>query len=228
MANVLKSHSISDATDAARAVSGLAGFNLNDLADEGRARLDQCREAVQKMLADAAVEAEQLRIAADARGYQEGLDRAAVDADKKLKAEADRLAKKGLQSIGDAVTQLHRTYDAWMQVYSQKLIAIALASAERIVRQKLTEEPAILVRWAEEALTSTRTATKLVLAVHPETLATLGEALDQMLAAPDLPEQTHVEPDESLARDSVVVRQVGGDISAGLDAQLDRLAEMLS
>lgn len=227
MANVLKSQSTTDKTDAARTVSGLAGFNLNDLADEGRSRLDQCRVAVQTMLNEAAIEAEKMRVAAEAKGYQQGLDRAAIDADKKLKAEADQQAKKGLQLISAAVTQLHATYDGWMQSYAERLTSIALASAERIVRKKLTDEPEILVRWAEEALTSTRTATKLVLAVHPETLATLGEALDQMLAAPGLPEQTHVEPDETLPRDAVVVRQVGGDIDAGLDAQLARLTELL-
>ncbi len=228
MANVLKSNSTVQRTDAARSVSGLAGFNLNDFADEGRTRLEQCRAAVQKMLGDAKIEAEQIRAAADARGYEEGLARAAVDADKKLKAEADLQAKKGLQLISAAVTQLHATYDVWMKEYADRLTSIALASAERIVQKKLIDEPEILVRWAEQALTSTRTATKLVLAVHPETLATLGEALDQMLVSPGLPEQTHVEPDETLARDAVVVRQVGGDIQAGMDAQLARLAELLA
>ena len=34
-------------------VSAVAGFNLSDLADEGRTRLEQCRLQVQEMLAQA-------------------------------------------------------------------------------------------------------------------------------------------------------------------------------
>ncbi|QDT02742.1 flagellar assembly protein H [Rubripirellula lacrimiformis] len=228
MANVLKSTSVPERTKAAHDISGLAGFNLSDLADEGRSRLDQCRTQVRKMLDDAKVEAEKLRLEAEERGYQEGLKRADADIEKRVQKESEARAKESLSLINQAVQKMHLTYDGWMNRYSQSLQSISLAVAERIVRRKLVDEPEILVQWAEEALTSTRTATKLTLAVHPETLAQLGDSLDQMLASPSLPEQTHVEPDESLARDSVAVRQLGGEIQAGLDAQLSRLQELLS
>jgi flagellar assembly protein FliH len=48
-----------------------------------------------------------------------------------------------------------------------------------------------------------------------------------MVLAPGLPEKTHIETDETLARDEVVVRQNGGEIQAGLTAQLQRLKELL-
>ena len=76
-------------------------------------------------------------------------------------------------------------------------------------------------------LQRTRSATQLTVAVHPETLALLGQSLDELIASPDLPEKSHVEPDESLQRNQVVVRQVGGEIRAGLNDQLQRLAELL-
>ena len=92
----------------------------------------------------------------------------------------------------------------------------------------MDEDRELLVRWANEALRSTRSASRLTVAVHPETLAELGGAFDQLLAMPELPEQTHVEPDESVDRNGVVVRQPGGEIKAGLMAQLQRLEELLS
>jgi flagellar assembly protein FliH len=93
---------------------------------------------------------------------------------------------------------------------------------------RLDSERELLVRWAGQALQSTRAATRLTLAVHPETLAQLGRSFDQLLASSELPEQTHVQPDESVDRNTVVVRQNGGDIVAGLQAQLERLEEMLA
>ena len=228
MAIILKHNRESDKTPVARKVTGLAGFNLNDLADEGRSRLNECRELIEKMLADANREAEQIRAQADARGYKEGMDRAAVDAERKLQEAATQRASKSLQSINDAVKQMHQMHNDWMQQYAESLTSIALSAAEKIVDRHLEREPKLLVQWAGEALRRTRSAKRLIVAVHPETLAVLGQSLDELIASPDIPEQTHVEPDESLKRNEVVVRQVGGEIRAGMADQLQRLEELLS
>jgi flagellar assembly protein FliH len=228
MATVLKHSEQADKTPAAREVSGLAGFNLSDLAEEGRSRLAECRSLIEKMLADARIEAEKIKSEADAKGYQEGLLRAAVDADQKLQVAAQERASQSLQSMQNAMKQMYQSYEQWMQQYAESLNAIALAAAEKIIGQRLEREPQLLVQWADEALRRARSATQLTLAVHPETLAVLGQSLDELIASPDLPEKTHVEPDESLQRNDVVVRQVGGEIRAGLTDQLERLAELLS
>lgn len=228
MANILKFESSSDNTPAARSVSGLAGFNLSDLADEGRDRLDECRKMVQQMIEAAQVEAETIRKEAEQQGYEKGLERAAVDADRKLQEQAEARAQNDLSLIRNAVEQLHTTHQQWMEQYSRSLTSIAVGAAERVVRRKLTDEPQLIVRWAEDAVRSTRASSSLTLAVHPETLAQLGQSLDELLAAPGLPEQTQVVPDESVARSEVVVRQTGGEIHAGLKAQLARLEEILS
>lgn len=228
MANVLKSESPSDKVPAARSVSGLAGFNLSDLADEGRNQLERCRSQIRQLLDEAETQAHAIRSEAETSGYQAGLERAAVDADRKLAEQADARAKESLRLIRSAVQQLHTMHEQWMQQYAQSLSATALAATERIVQRKLDNEPQLIAQWAAEAIRSTRSSTSLTLAVHPETLAQLGQSLDELLAAPGLPEQTHVEPDESVAPSEVVVRQTGGEIHAGLKAQLDRLAEMLS
>ena len=228
MAIVLKQDSEQEKAPAAREVSGLAGFNLNDLADEGRTRLSECRTLIEKMLADAKAEAEQIKLDADARGYQEGLDRATVDADNKLQEAAQQRASQNLKSMHQAVQQLHRSYEQWMQQYAESLNSIALAAAEKIVGRRLESEPELLVRWAADALRRARSAKQLTVAVHPETLALLGQSLDELIASPDLPEKTHVEPDESLRPNDVAVRQVGGEVRAGLLDQLERLEEMLS
>ncbi|MFK8112579.1 MAG: FliH/SctL family protein [Rubripirellula sp.] len=228
MAIVLKSESPAEKGPAARSVAGLAGFNLNDLADEGRVRLDQCRVQVRQMLEQANKDAEQIRKEAEQKGYDEGLKRAAVDADKKLAKQAEIRAKDGLQAITKAVGHLYSVHEKWMQQYAESLNRTALSAAERIVLRRLETEPELLVKWAKEALHSTRSSSSLTLAVHPETLAQLGRAFDELLASSDLPEQTHVEPDESVKLGEVVVRQIGGEISAGLQSQLQRLEEMLS
>ena len=228
MANVLKKVTDSNRDAAHRDHGGLAGFNLNDLADEGRTRLDECRKQARELLDQARQEAEAIRAEAKEKGYEEGVQEAADDLDRRVIEEATIRARDGLQLLEQAVEQMRKTHQSWLQAYADSLSRIAIAAAERVVLSKLEQERDLLVRWAEEALSSTRTANQLIVAVHPETLAELGAAFDRLLAAPDLPEQTHVEPDQSVDRNGVVVRQRGGEIDAGLTAQLRRLEELLS
>lgn len=228
MAIVLKSDAQQSPASPARHVTGLAGFNLNDLADEGRRQLEASRRQAGELLERARREADELRLEAERRGYQEGCRKAEADFQEKLRSESERCARDQLGSLRKAVEQLHRQYESWMQQYAELLTTTGLAAAERIVGTVLERERELIVRWAEQALRSTRSATQLTLAVHPETLAELGQSLDELLASPDFPEQTHVEPDESVAPGDVVVRQTGGEIRAGLTAQLERLREALA
>ena len=229
MAVVLKSHNQTDEKPAAaRSVTGLAGFNLDDLADQGRSRLEQCRIEIRKMLDEAEQEANALREQAQRDGYEAGIAKAEKDVQARVQNEAEQLASDSLETIDNAVKRLHQTHQEWMQHYADSLTEIAIAAAEKVCSRQLDQDRQILVKWAEDAVRSTRSATKLTLAVHPDTLAILGQAFDELLASPDLPEQTTVEPDESVEVDSVVVRQPGGEIQAGLRQQLQSLTELLS
>ena len=227
MATVLKSGDRDKQRAAAQKVSAVAGFNLSDLADEGRTRLEQCRLQVQEMLAQAEREVAGIQKAAQERGYDEGLKQAAIDADKKLQEKAEQQARHSTSVMQEAVRRIRDAHAEWMKDYEEILIKMSLAAVEKITRRRLEAEPELMVKWAEEALLSTRTAVSLTLVIHPETLAKAGEGFEKMVMTPGLPEKTRIETDEKIARDEVIVRQTGGEIQAGLTAQLDRLEELL-
>ncbi len=231
MANVLKTDPTSNSPDASRAtssLSGLAGFNLNDLANEGRQRLDQSKQQADQILIDAEAEAERIRKQARQRGYQDGLDQAAIDSESRIQSAAMQRAQSGLDLVQSALDQLQSIHQQWMNQYAGSLNAMILAATKRIVSRELAIDPQLIVTWAEQAVRSVRTDCRLTVAVHPETLALIGQSLDQMLASPDLSEQTFVEPDPSIGPSEIVVRQDGGEIHAGLNAQLNRLEELLA
>lgn len=228
MAVVVKHDSDSRDNSPASGASGLAGFNLNDLADEGRQKLEECRRQAAQIMAEANQEAEQIRRDALQRGYEDGLQRGSIDAESKIQETAEQRARTGLDLVRSAVAQMHEAHEQWMSQYAQSVAELAIAATEKIVRGQLEQHPQLIVGWAEEAVRSTRSACELTVAVHPETLALLGQALDELLAAPDLPENTRVIPDESVGPTEVAVRQSGGEIQAGLEAQLRRLQELFT
>ena len=215
------------AADGCTGFTGLTGFNLDDLAEEGRKRLESYQRQIEQLRARAKEEAAEARADAERRGYEEGARRAAADAERQLQERSQQLAKDQLARLNEAAAAAREAYQGWMTEYAEVLTEIAISAAERIVGKRLKEDRGLMVRWAEEAVRSTRAAGRLTLAVHPETLAELGQSLDEMLADPDLPETARVEPDESLRRDEIAVRQDGGEIRTGLMTQLDALRESL-
>jgi flagellar assembly protein FliH len=227
MAVVVKQDSGSQAP-AAGAPAGLAGFNLNDLASEGRQQLQEIQRQAAEILAKAHQQAEQIRCEAAERGYQDGYERGSADAEAEIQHSAEERARTGLDLVRSAVAQMYQAHEDWMNQYAQSIGELAIAATARIVRGKLGKDPHMIVGWAEDAVRSTRSACELTVAVHPETLAQLGQALDEMLASPDLPENTRVVPDESIGPTEVAVRQSGGEIQAGLAAQLRRLEELFT
>ncbi|SMP58955.1 Flagellar biosynthesis/type III secretory pathway protein FliH [Neorhodopirellula lusitana] len=230
--------------------NGLVDFNLADLVEQGREQINSCRQEVEAMLEQARVQGETIKKDAKSAGHAEGKKVAAAEIEKRIASEADAKAKAQVESLRKAVLLMRTQYDAWMQQYAEVLTVTAIAAAEKLTRREIqlpnasllsvpaepgdtvadpvkSGEDHLLVRWAREALHSTRSAGKLTLAVHPDTLAELGRAFDDLLSNPDLPEQSMVVPDESLTVGDIVVRQDGGEIRAGINAQLERLREEL-
>lgn len=229
--------------------NGFVEFNLDDIVQQGRDHIGNARAEAEAVLEAARVEGEKIKAQARKEGHTEGVKAAIAEIDKRIAKEADTKAHAQIQALRNAVMQMRNQYNTWMAQYAEVLTQTSLAAAERLTRQEIrlpnasllavqpdsgavngNPPPAkehLLVRWAREALHSTRSAGKLTLAVHPDTLAELGKSFDELLADPDLPEQAVVIPDETLTVGDVVVRQDGGEIRAGLDAQLQRLREEL-
>jgi len=207
--------------------SGLAGFNLDDLARQAHQRLNDCRDEVSRMLDAAKLEAEQIRTLANAEGLAKGRELAAQEADKKLQTAIQQRMGEHAGAVKSMIDQIASQHQTWMQQYAETLVSLVMEISERVVRAKLDREPAILIRWTAEALSATRSAQRITVAVHPETLAELGKDLDELLATPGLPENSSLIPDDTVSRTGVVVRQLGGQVDAGLETQLATLQRLL-
>lgn len=226
IATILKPHSPQVMPKAA-SPSGLAGFNFEDLSKQAHQKLVDCREEVARLLATAQEDALQLRAVARQEGLAEGRAEARRESEQNLQTALQQRMGQHANAVKSMVQQIAIEHDQWMTRYSDSLVSLVIDIAERIVRVRLDHEPQILVRWAADALTSARSAIRLTVAVHPETLAELGKDLDDLLRTPGLPEESVLVPDESVARSGVVIRQLGGEVDAGLSAQLQTLSRLL-
>lgn len=227
MATVLKPNAETEKTAAARKLTGLAGFNLDDLADQGRVQLETAKKHVEQALENARQEAIQIREDARQAGLQQGLREAEAEVDERVRKESAAAAKQQVAAMQSATKQLYQQHEQWMQQYAELFSQTLLAAVEKIVRKRLGDDATMLIRWAGDALQQTRAASQLTVTVHPEVLAELGQALDELVTSSGMPEQTVVRGDENLAKTELVIRQTGGEIHAGLTSQLERLSELL-
>lgn len=216
--------------------SDVSEFNLADLAEQGREQQEACQRQVDGMLEAARQQSELIKSRAHEAGYAAGWQAAADEIEAHVDHHAEHKAKAHVESLHAAVVQMARQYEDWMNSYAAALTNTAIAAAEQLTRSQLNSlgkdvhsgaDEHLILRWAREALHNTRSASRLTLAVHPDTLAQLGPALHSLLAHSDLPEKSSVIADETLGVGDVVVRQDGGEVHAGLDAQLERLREEL-
>lgn len=226
MASVLKSTCRGNAAESP-AISGLVGFNFEDLSQQARQQLQQCQQEIAALRAQADEEIETLRQEAYAEGLAAGRAEAARQAEAKLQAAVQQRVSEHGAALQSMVEQIADGYQQWMQQYADSLVPLVIAAAERIIRGRLDREPQIVLRWANDALAAARSAERLTIAVHPQTLGQLGPGLDELLNQPGLPEETSIIPDESVPVDGVVVRQTGGEVTATFDSQLGRLRELL-
>lgn len=206
----------------------VADFNLSDLAEEGRLKLSECRAAVDRMLAEAKVEAENIRELARKEGYQAGLKTAERDVADRIERDATVKSQHQIERLQEAVKKLHHTHEEWMQDCAESLSGLAITIAERVVKHQLAESHDVILGWIQEALSSTRLSRNVTLCLHPETLREIGDTLESIVSQLEgVPEQVELISDSQLDRYEVVVTQSGGQICAGLNAQLGRLGELL-
>lgn len=204
------------------------GFNLSDLAEESRQKIESCRDTVKSMLAEAEAEAEQIRETARLEGYQIGLKEAEERIAKEINEQAEIKAKEKLDRLHDSVTELYSVHGEWMKQYADSLTQLATAIAERVVRQQLHSSPDIILQWVQDSLNQLRLSSEIKLTLHPDTMSEIGESLEIMIRNEGRIEEIELASDSNLGRHEVMVSQEQGEIHAGMMAQLNRLGDMLS
>ena len=228
MASILKPHqSAPKVVERATGMEGVAGFNLDDFAEAGVRHLKGVEKEAARILAEARASAEQIKQTAQQEGFSKGLKDAEAEAERRVQAGVQREVAAKLPMLESVVQQISDLEQQYLAEFQEALLGTVLAATERMVLARLESEPATLKRWAELAIGVAKTARKLVVAVHPETLVVHGEDLESLLSAPGLPEDVRIEPDEAVEPAGIVVRCEGGAVEMTLSKQLERLDEML-
>ncbi|HEX8789989.1 MAG TPA: FliH/SctL family protein [Polyangiaceae bacterium] len=168
--------------------------------------------AAERILADARAEADGLVARA-----REDAARVAADAVRTATEEAQaRVVARWTAALDRAQAELERDVD--------RVIAVAVALAERLLGAALELDPSRIAALARGVVAEARGARRATIEAHPVD----ARALREHLAAAGLdPQSFDVREDESLARGALRLHTDVGVIDAQLAPRLDRLAAAL-
>jgi flagellar assembly protein FliH len=215
--------SIIKAADRNKGVSGTA-FNFDDMQTKADDYVRQVREQATKIIAEARMQADQLRKTAEV----EGLKAARKAHEAEVAAETARRMETLAPALKAAVDELQNSKQAWLAHWERTAVGLANRIAERILRRELATDHELPLRLVRESLELAVGADGVRVILNPADLAKLGDAVSKMTREFARMGQIEVVGDERIAAGGCRLETRHGAIDQQLATQLQRIEEELT
>ncbi|MCA9192741.1 MAG: hypothetical protein KDB03_13290 [Planctomycetales bacterium] len=224
MAAVLKQAEISSSSTSLSFVE----FNVQDVQSRAERVIEEAQAKAEALIAAATAKADSIFQEA----YDKGLAEAVTATDKRIQETAQRLSdqrcKTAITACEASVNELANETVAWLNLWRNQTIEIAIQIAEKLVRRELQDRDEILRVWMEEALVAMRDARDIRILVHPDDFAVAGRFLQHLAKIVPQAASAEVIPDPEVKLGGCIVRCTNGQIDQQLETQLQRLVAQLT
>jgi flagellar biosynthesis/type III secretory pathway protein FliH len=191
--------------------------------DMGQSYLDGVRGEAAKILAEARAEAVRIKAKAAEDGKQAALQ--AVEAT--LRSKIDEQLKSLLAALGQAVSGIEQSRQAWQKHWENYAIQLSVAIAERIIRRELVAQPQIAAALVREALELAAGQRRIVLRLSPADHAGLAGQAELWVKQLGLLAEPQIIADPEITPGGCRVETEHGSIDERIEVQLARVAEEL-
>jgi flagellar assembly protein FliH len=178
------------------------------------------RDAPARMLAQATLEAEQIRELAHAEGFEAGR----VAGHERGAAEI----AAGAAALGKAVSDIEALRTEIVEAVETDAIDLALALAGKILAGAQQAHPELVVEVVQGALRRISDRRKITVMVNPTDLDVVRAALGELTAQGSGVEMCDLQSDERVASGSAIVRTSEGEVDASVHTQLERAREVVN
>ena len=179
-----------------------------------------------EMRRDARRRAARILLAARARAVRIG-DDAIREAAQAQEAQVNGQAAVALGNLVAAVEEIRQVREVWKGDWEARLLPLAVAIAERLVRRELRCSADISLNWIREALELVSGNDPLRLRVNPIEFQTRREMIEELLRQQGLTENVELVADDAVSAGGCLVDTPFGNIDQRLETQLKRLEEEL-
>jgi len=187
---------------------------------EAEARLQEAAARAAQILAEARAEAEDIRRQAFTEGYASG-EQAARE---QMAREADAL----LGLLRSAVESAQRAHGEALIRARRDLLKLALAVAEKIIRNHVETDPAAIEALLDDLMPRWEGAARVIIRCHPDGAGVIEGYLERLAAEGRRQTDVTVVPTDHIARGGCVVESSYGELDARLETRIARVAERLA
>jgi flagellar assembly protein FliH len=174
------------------------------------------RDQAERLLAQATLEAQQLREQARSEGFEEG--RAAG-------LEAGRAEiESAQQALAGAAREVQELREQTVEAVERDAIELGLSLAGQIIPAALLAQPDVVAYAVQGALRRVSGQRTLAVLVNPQDLETVRAALGEH--PPGSAEPFELRADPGVQRGGTIVRTTEGEVDAQVQTQLERAAEV--
>ncbi len=222
-------------------------FNLKDVAIEAREMIRAAQEESERIVREAketmARETKELKERtqkeAYEKGYQDGMTRGLEDGAKKgyedasaqtLKESREAFAQAGektLTALKQTLTEFDQIKQQLIWQAEQAMVVLALNIAEKVIGKTIAHDPEVAVRNLKQAMELVSRTSDVVIHLNPTDIAHLRhmkELGDDILGAF---ERIRLQIDETVEQGGCLIRTLDGEIDAGIETQITRIADEL-
>ncbi|MEK6247562.1 MAG: flagellar assembly protein FliH, partial [Planctomycetales bacterium] len=195
-------------TNSAKNSQSLAAFNYDDIAGSGEKPLSTGTSTDSHLRSSAATELP---------AQHKHLEPAVLD-------KQVALLKK---IVSDTAEQLHCAHQQWLVEADNKVLQLAVAIAERIIRRQLDRDPEISLQWIRESLELLSSSTSLQVFLNPNDEQTLGKETKQLAAKIAPVADVKIVADQAVLPGECRVETRQGLVDHTIQSQLQRITEEL-
>jgi flagellar assembly protein FliH len=178
------------------------------------------RDAAARLLAQANIEAEQVREQARGEGYADG--RAAGHADGLAEISA------AARALGEALAGVEALRVATADAVEHDAIEFALSLAEKILAGAFQARPELVVEVVQGALRRINDRRGIEVVVNPADLETVTAAIGDLRSQASGIELCDLQSDQRVALGAAIVRTAEGEVDASVATQLERAREVVA
>jgi flagellar assembly protein FliH len=173
-----------------------------------------------QIVARARAEAEQIR----ARAYEEGL--AAGHAAGMEEARAS--VESAIGALSQVQRDLLRARDERAEELERMAAELAVAIAEKVLAGTIAAKPEVVLDVIRGALRQLDERRSLTVLVNPADIEIVSAAIDELIAGAGGAASYELYAERRIGRGGAVVRTPEGELDASIDAQLERVREIVA
>lgn len=204
--------------------AGAAPLNLDDVAREAGEYLQRAQHEAARLVAEAEAQADAIRRQAQAAGRAE----AEAEIEQRIASRVSAEMQSVLPAIRAAAAAIEQAQLDCRTEWETRLVQLAAAMAQRIIRRELRWAPDITLALVREAVQLACGSPQLRIELNPEDYASLRGEVEALAASCAPAASAEVVASRHISRGGCRVETRHGAIDQQIETQLARLTEELS